>query len=101
MLIAVYLVMFLAGAAAIAVWIDHRFPRTAPGDLKAALVHLFVACLANQLLDSSIGGRVAASSVPHSRLVAAIGVIFPLVVYAALAALWTIRLAQRALGHLR
>jgi hypothetical protein len=101
MLIAFYAVVFLAGAASVAIWLDYRFPRLAPSHLKVALVHLFVACVANQLLDDSIGSRVAASSVPHSRLVAAVGVIFPLLVYAALAGFWTIRLAQRAMGHLR
>ena len=100
MLTAIFAVAFLASAAVLAVWIDMRFPRSRPADLKGALPHLFVASLANQALDSPLSGRIAGSSLPYARL-AALGLILPLLVYAALAALWTIRSAQRAIGHLR
>ena len=53
------------------------------------------------LLAAPLGRWIAASSLPQAQLVAALGVIFPLVVYAALSAFWTLRQAQRAIGHLR
>jgi hypothetical protein len=99
---AVFAVTFLLSAGLLAVWIDLRLPWLAPTDFKVACVHLVAATVANDVLDGPIGGLVARSTLPASRMVAAIGVVLPLVVYAALAGLWTLRLAQRALsGHLR
>jgi hypothetical protein len=100
-LLAAFLVAFLAGAAAVAFWIDVRFRRLAPSDLRWAMAHLFVAAAANQVLDANLGGYVA-SSLPQGTFIAIFGVILPLVVYAALATIWVLRIAHRALsGHLR
>ncbi|HYX85675.1 MAG TPA: hypothetical protein VE777_11950 [Gaiellales bacterium] len=102
MVSAIFAVAFLASAGILAIWIDTRFPRLAPHDFIPAFLHLGAAALANQLLDGPVGGFVARSTLPASRAVAVIGVVLPLVVYAALAGLWTLKLAQRALtGHLR
>lgn len=99
-MIAVFAVAYLAGAAAIALWIDARFPRLAPTDVMRAIAHLFAAAVANSLLDQRLA--VAVSSLPHGRLIAVLGVVLPLVVYAALAAIWVLRIAHRTLsGHLR
>jgi hypothetical protein len=95
---ALFAVLFVLSAGALALWIDHRFPRLAPGELKVAIAHVFAAALANQLLDGPLAGFVARSAMPQGRLVAVVGVVLPLVVYAALAAFWTLRIAQRALS---
>jgi hypothetical protein len=92
-----FALMFVLSAGGLALWIDRRFPRLAPGELKVALGHLFVATLANQLLDGPLAG-VVTRSVPQGRVVAILGVILPLVVYAVLAAFWTLRIAQRTLS---
>jgi hypothetical protein len=93
---------FVAAAGAIALWIDIRFPRLGPRELPLAMAHLFVAAIANQVLDGPLGGFVTGSSLPQGRIVAIVGIILPLVIYAALAALWVLRIAHRALsGHLR
>jgi hypothetical protein len=97
-LIALFAVTFVLSAVGLALWIDRRFPRLAPSDLKVALLHLVVAALANQLLDGPLSRLVAGSSMPHGRVVAVVGVVLPLVAYAALAAFWTLRIAQRALS---
>lgn len=97
MFTALFAVVFVLSAGALALWIDHGFPRLAPGELRVALAHLFVAALANQLLDGPLAG-LAARSIPQGRLIAVVGVILPLVVYAALAAFWTLRIAQRTLS---
>jgi len=98
MITAIFAVLFILSAGVLALWIDHRFPRLAPGELKVALAHLVAAALANQLLDGPLAGVVARSSMPQGRVIAVVGVVLPLVVYAALAAFWTLRIAQRALS---
>jgi hypothetical protein len=97
-IIALFAVTFILSAVALALWIDRRFPRLAPSELRVAFLHLTVAALANQLLDGRLAGLVASSFVPHARVVAVVGVVLPLIVYAALAAFWTLRIAQRALS---
>jgi len=100
-IVAAFVIAYLAGAATVAFWIDVRFRRFAPSDLRWAMAHLVAATIANEVLDASLGGFVA-SSLPQGSLIAILGVILPLVVYAALAAIWVLRIAHRALsGHLR
>ena len=100
MIIAVYVLAYLAGAVAVAFWVDRRFPRIAPRDLRIAIVHLFAAGIGNALLDGPLGGLVARSA-PGGPVLATMGVVFPLVVYVCLASLWMLRIAQRAVsGHL-
>jgi hypothetical protein len=102
MITVLFAVVFVVSAGALAFWIDQRFPRLGPAELKPALAHLFAATIANQALDAPIGGFVADSSLPHGRIVAIVGIILPLVVYASLTALWVLRIAHRALsGHPR
>ena len=97
-----FAVAFLIAAGVLAVWIDLRLPRLAPKEYPPALLHLLVASVGNQLLDARAGSYVAGLPIPDSRIVAIVGVILPLVVYVALATLWTLRLAQRSLsGHVR
>jgi hypothetical protein len=97
-----FAVLFVAAAGAVALWIDVRFPRLGPAELPSAMAHLFAAAIANEMLDGALGGFVAGSALPQSRLVAIVGIILPLVIYAVLAALWVLRIAHRALsGHLR
>jgi hypothetical protein len=55
-IIAIFVVLYVAGACALALWVDWRYPRLGPTDLKVALVHLFAAGLANELLDGPLGG---------------------------------------------
>jgi len=100
MILALFALVYLAGAAAIAFWIDARFPRLAPSEIMPAMVHLFAAALANSLLDERLA--LAAASLPHGRLLAVLGVVLPLVVYVALAAIWVLKIAHRALsGYMR
>jgi hypothetical protein len=101
-LLALFAIAFIVGAVGLALWIDRRFPRLAPSDLRVALLHVVVAALTNQLLDGPLARLVAGSSLPYGRVVAVVGVVLPLIVYAALAAFWTLRIAQRAMsGYIR
>ena len=97
MIVAAFVLAYLAGAVAVAFWVDRRFTRLAPRDLRIAMLHLVAASAGNQLLDGTLA-RIVADSVPYGAVAAVMGVIFPLVVYACLAALWMLRIAQRALS---
>jgi hypothetical protein len=97
-----FAVAFLASAGFLGWWFDQRFPRLAPADFRLALIHVFAATVANQLLDARASTFVAGLPIPGSRVVAVMGVILPLVAYAVVATIWTLRLAQRSLsGHFR
>ena len=101
MIIAVFILAYLAGAVAVAFWVDRRFPRLAPRDIRVAVLHLFAAGLGNTFLDGPLAGVVARAAPVGGPVVATMGVVFPLVVYVCLAALWMLRIAQRAVsGHL-
>ena len=97
MIVAAFVLAYLAGAVAVAFWVDRRFSRLAPGDMRIAVLHLVAAAGGNELLDGPLADLVA-RSVPQGAVVAVMGVIFPLVVYACLAAIWMLRIAQRALS---
>ena len=96
MIVAAFVLAYLAGAVAVAFWVDKRFPRLAPRDLRVAALHLVAAGAGNQLLDGTLADIVA-RSVPHGAVAAVMGVVFPLVVYVCLAAVWMLRIAHRAL----
>jgi hypothetical protein len=96
-IVAAFVLAYLAGAVAVAFWVDRRFPRLAPRELRTAALHLVAAGAGNQLLDGTLAG-VVARSVPHGAVVAVMGVVFPLVGYACLTAIWMLRIAQRALS---
>jgi hypothetical protein len=96
-IVAAFVLAYLAGAVAVAFWVDRRFCRLTPRDMRLAVLHLIAAGAGNQLLDGPLAYAVA-RSVPHGAVAAVMGVIFPLVVYACLAAIWMLRIAQRALS---
>lgn len=91
---------FLAGAAAVAVWVDVRFPAIAPQSLRAATLHMGATLIAAQVLVP-----VATRTLTGSQalaILAAFGVGFPALVYSILAAIWLVKIAQAGLrGRLR
>jgi hypothetical protein len=64
-IVVAFVLVYLAGATAIAFWIDRRVPRLAPTDFVRAFVYLFAAAAANQLLD---GDRHDGRCFPDGRL---------------------------------
>jgi hypothetical protein len=86
------------GAAAIALWIEVRFPRIAPRDFRGILIHAALAIVAGQLL-APVGMRLLlALGSDGLRLVAVFGVAFPAIIYALLVGVWMIRAAQNHLS---
>ena len=90
-------VLIILGAALIALWVDVRFPRLAPGDLRRAFLHLGIGLVAARIVLPLAGYATAQFDSPVARLVEVFGVAFPILVYCLLGGLWTIKLAQRAL----
>jgi hypothetical protein len=92
-------VMLIAvGAAAIALWIDVRFPGIAPRNARGILIHAVLAVAAGQLLARVTLGFVTELESAVLTLVGVFGVAFPAIVYALLVGVWTIRNAQSFLG---
>ena len=92
-----FLLVLTLGAGAIALWINFRFPKLAPEGLKMAIIHVGAAILVGQVLLPGLN-----EAVPHSNpMVAGLVITFllglPALVYALLASIWVIRIAQGAL----
>lgn len=86
---------FLGGAAAVALWIDVRFPRLAPQSIRGATLHIGATLVVAQILVP-----LATAALTGSRalaLLATFAVGFPSLVYSLLAAIWVLRLAHAGL----
>jgi hypothetical protein len=92
-----FLGCFLAGAGALAIWVDARFPSLMPG-MRGIVLHLMVAFVLVQIGARLVAPAVADLSIPGAKLIAVIAIVLPLIAYAALAALWMLRLARDPLG---
>lgn len=94
MTIAVFLVVFAAGAGALALWTDVRLERLRPAELRPALFHVGLAwCIAQFLAPTAIS---AVASIVHP-LAGVIVVGLPATVYCLLSMLWLMRLASGVL----
>jgi heme O synthase-like polyprenyltransferase len=97
MAVPVMVLLFAVGAGAIAVWIDARFPRLAPEEMRRALIHVGISIVVAQLLVP-IGMRLLLGVETHvATLFAIFGVAFPAIVYALLSGVWVIKLTTGAL----
>ena len=91
--------IFFIGCAAIALWINVRFPNLCPDGLKRALVHMIVGTLA---LDVVV--RLAArlpqllGDQPVTRLTPLFLLTLPALIYWLLGVSWMIRLTQGLMG---
>ena len=90
----VFAVLFVLGAGMLAVWVDARFPKLAPGDLRTAVLHLGGGLVANSIAAPVISGLVAGTHLPGARLVAVVGIALPALAYVALAVFWIAKLLQ-------
>jgi hypothetical protein len=95
-------VVFIAlGAAAIALWIDARFPGIAPANIRGIVIHAALAVAAGQLLVPAGLGFVRSLESHVMTLVGVFGVAFPALIYALLVGVWMIKTAQSFLGGFR
>lgn len=88
------IMLICLGAAAIAVWIDVRFPGIAPRALRGIVIHAAIAVGAAQLLAPAGMKFLFEAGSSVLALVAVFGIAFPALLYAFLVAVWTIKTAQ-------
>jgi hypothetical protein len=88
-----FVLLLAVGAAVIAVWIDARFPRLAPQQLRLALAHVIAACvMANLVVASGVLSKGNGSATGVAAMLLAIAL--PMLVYEFLAGVWTIKVVQ-------
>jgi len=89
------------GAAAIALWLDVRFPRLGAGAWRRVFCHLVAAMLFIHLVMPRLAAAVRDSGTPGAFEVTAIGVTLPAITYLFLASVWLLKLAQGAMARPR
>jgi hypothetical protein len=92
-----FLMVLTVGAAAIALWINARFPKLAPDGIRTAIIHVGAAMLVGQVLLPSLSDVVPGSNPVMRALVITFILGLPALVYTLLASIWVIRIAQGAL----
>jgi hypothetical protein len=89
-----FLLALAAGAALLAIWTHVRFPAFAPARLLVTVVHTGIAMLLLNITPLALETGI-------NTYFALFGLVLPSLVYAMLAALWMLKLAQTALGFQR
>jgi hypothetical protein len=82
------------GAAALALWIDARWPQLAPDALGHRFLALGLACVVIQLGVLGFERTLALSLVEHVRSLLALGVLLPAMTFAFVTAVWLLRSLQ-------
>lgn len=96
---AVFAVLVLLGGAAIALWIEVRFPRLAPRDMRRTMFHVGISIVVAQLVVPAVMHVTAAGGDPVRTLVAIFGIGFPALTYCLLASIWAVKIFQAHLRH--
>jgi hypothetical protein len=94
----VFVIAFLLGSGAIALWLDVRFEHLAPADLRRALLRTFIALAAAHFLFPPVWG-VALERSP--LLLALFAIAFPVLTYLLLSTIWSIKWLQTAMRGAR
>lgn len=84
-------VLIAIGAGAIALWIDVRFPRLTPADMRGALIHVGAWLVASYLVAGPAMTFLFAYERPLHTLLAIFGFAFPVIVYGLLCGLWVMK----------
>jgi hypothetical protein len=100
MSVTMFLVLFAVGGAALALWIDVRFPKLAPAALRPALITVGISVLAAQLLvPPALQYLLGTGSWPLS-LVGLFCLALPTLTFTFLAAIWVIKIFRGTLTGL-
>jgi hypothetical protein len=99
MSVGLFLILITAGAAAIALWLDTRFPKLAPKDMRQGLLHVGASIVIAQLAVPLLIKALAEAGSPLGILLALFGIAFPALTYCLLASVWIIKGLQGALRH--
>ena len=91
--------IFFIGSAAIALWINVRFPKLCPDGLRRALVHMVVGTIALDVVVR-LGSRLTEllGDQPATRLTPLFLLTLPALTYWLLGVSWMIRLTQGLMG---
>ena len=92
-----FLMVLTLGAGVIALWINFRFPKIAPEGIWTAAVHVGAAILVGQVLLPGLNGAIPDLNPVMRALMITFVLGLPALVYALLASIWVIRIAQGAL----
>jgi hypothetical protein len=95
----VFLIAITVGAGAIALWLDVRFPKAAPKEMRQALLHVGLSIVVAQLAVPLLIKTIAAAGSPVGVFLALFGIGFPALTYCLLASIWIIKGLQAALRH--
>jgi hypothetical protein len=95
----IFLLVFVTGAALLALWLNFRITRFAPAGTQRAMLHLGVSMVACQLLSPAISSLLVGTGSPVLRMVALLGVTLPALVYAILSVIWMIAQVQGTLRN--
>ena len=90
-------IFFVLVAAAIAVWIDARFPRLSPGDLRAAAIRLAVAFVAAHA-TVPLASYLVRPMPPAGEMTTVLAVGFVAMTFLMLAVVWIVRTLQQLAG---
>jgi hypothetical protein len=91
MTLPLFVVIFLAAAGALAIWVDSRFPGLMPGR-TGIVVNLLLAFVCCDLGSRFVAPALAGTGLPASRAIAVVGLVLPLVVYVCIVGLWLLRM---------
>ena len=90
-------VLFVAAAAALAIWIVVRFPERAPTEFRRAMVHFGVSMVGMYVVVPILQHDLAFMHQPFRLYLSVFGVVLPALVYRFVATIWLLRLATGSL----
>jgi hypothetical protein len=91
-------VLFVAAAAALAVWIVVRFPERAPTEFLRAMIHFGVSMVGLYLVVPILDSALEVVAQPYQAHLSLFAVLLPAFVYRMVSVIWILRLAQGSLG---
>ena len=102
MTVSQFLIALALGAGALALWINHRFPKLAPERLWTAIIHVGIAMVVGQAILPAVDYLFTANLPPIARAAVLTFIVgLPALVYALLASIWVILIAQGAFRNYR
>ena len=91
-----FLIALTLGAAALALWINFRFPGIAPAEIRTAILHVAAALVVGQALVPLLHSLLLDLSPVLQAMVMTFLIGLPALIYSLLSSIWIIRLAQAA-----
>ena len=90
------LLAFAFGAAVLALWIQTRFPKLAPGSIVRTLIHVGISIVVAHLVVPLLADPIASGGIP-GLFVLLFLLALPALIYCFLASIWALMLLQGAM----